>query len=53
MDIMHLNCTLYTDLPIDEWDERLAVEELEIRAELGVCWMWICMDYCAVPFTIY
>ena len=50
MDIKHLNHALYTDLPIDELDGCLAVEELEIRTELGVCWMWICADYCAFPF---
>ncbi len=33
----HLNEKLYTDLPIDEMDSRLAVEELEERLELG-CW---------------
>ncbi len=33
----HLNQKLYTDLPIDELDGRLAVEELEERLELS-CW---------------
>ncbi len=33
----HLNQKLYTDLPIDEMDEQLAVEELEERLELS-CW---------------
>ncbi len=32
-----LNQKLYTDLPIDELDGRLAVEELEERLELR-CW---------------
>ncbi len=35
----HLNQKLYTDLPIDELDGRLAVEELEERLELR-CWTY-------------
>ncbi len=33
-----LNQYLYTDLPIDELDERVSVDELEERLELG-CWL--------------
>ncbi len=39
----HLNQKLYTDLPIDELDGRLAVEELEERLELR-CWVNACLD---------
>jgi hypothetical protein len=41
MNMKHLNSTLYTDLPIDELDGRLSMEELESRLELE-CWLHVC-----------
>ena len=41
----HLNSTLYTDLPIDELDGRLSMEELESRLELE-CWLHVCGFNC-------
>ncbi len=37
--IRHLNQKLYTDLPLDELEERVSIEELEDRLEL-FCWSW-------------
>ena len=45
MGIRNLNHTLYTDLPIDQLDQRLAMEELENRLELG-CWIHACYEHC-------
>jgi len=44
-DINPLNHKLYTDLPIDELEGRLAMEELEDRLELA-CWPWCNSHYC-------
>ncbi len=41
MSVKPLNHTLYTDLPIDEMEGRLALEELETRLELD-CWANVC-----------
>lgn len=37
MQIKNLNEKLYTDMPIDELDERLSMEELKDKLELK-CW---------------
>jgi len=38
---MHsLNTALYTDLPINELEDRLALEELEDRLEMGGCFIY-------------
>lgn len=37
-----LNNTLYTSLPIDELESRLAMEELEDRLELAETCIWDC-----------
>jgi hypothetical protein len=42
MEMKELNHTLYTDLPIDELDGRLALEELENKLEL-ICDIQWCM----------
>lgn len=47
MAIEHLNHSLYTDLPIDELDQRLAVEELETKLEMD-CYL----DWCAVQCQV-
>lgn len=52
MSIRPLNKMLYTDLPIDELEGRLSMEELETRLELG-CWTNICSVFhgeCTVNF---
>ena len=41
MTIKSMNHKLYTDLPIDELDRRLQIEDLETRLELD-CWTDIC-----------
>jgi hypothetical protein len=42
----HLNSSLYTDLPISELDDRLAMEELEEKLELS-CWgVYMCPVNC-------
>lgn len=51
MSIEPLNHTLYIDLPIDELDGRLSMEELEARLELD-CWLYgYCLPQCAVYRT--
>jgi hypothetical protein len=44
-DIVSLNHQLYTDLPIDELEGRLAMEELEERLEMA-CWDRCPAIYC-------
>ena len=41
-EVNSLNNQLYTDLPIDELDGRLAVEELEDKMELDCPWFLGC-----------
>jgi hypothetical protein len=40
MEMKELNHTLYTDLPIDELDRRLALEDLENKLELECIVVW-------------
>ena len=47
MNINPVNKMLYTDLPIDELDERLSMEELEIKLELD-CWI-LCSKLSPAP----